>query len=89
MTDILIPTSEPAASRRGRAAILQMNDRILELYDRGKEPVRALISTAIADDMRAYFDFNFVFDGVLPRDYCGVELVYVPGADRHIHIEVR
>lgn len=65
---------------------MQITDRVLELHDRGKNPVKAKISAACADDLRAYFEFNFLWDGILPRDYFGLALEYVHGADRKVEI---
>ena len=86
---IIVPNTESIASQRGRFAIIQITDRLNELIDRGKTPTKITISTAIADDMRAYFDFNHVFDGVLPREYCGVPIEFEPGAGRRIRIETQ
>ncbi len=86
---VIVPRQETAQVRRGRAIILQVIDRVLELNDRGKTPTKVLISTALRDDLLAYFDFNFVFDGVLPSELSGVPIEYIPGADLRVHIETR
>lgn len=83
---IIVPRTETLAVRRGRALLMEITNRTLELVDRGKTPTRVRIPTALKDDLLAFFDFNFVFDGVLPREYCGLPLEYVPGAERRIEI---
>lgn len=87
MTSLIVPEKlETDAVRRGRSIILQVMDRVLELHDKGRSPRRIEISTANCDDLRAFFDYAYVFDGVLPQTLANVPLVYVPGADRRIQI---
>lgn len=87
MPSIIVPEKlETDAVRRGRAIILQVMDRVLELHDKGRTPTSIEISTANCDDLRAFFDYAYVFDGVLPETLANVPLVYVPGADRRVHI---
>jgi hypothetical protein len=89
--NILIPTKpETASVRRGRAICLQVMDRVLELHDKGREPIKITISTALRDDLLAFFDFaTHQFDGVLPSELSGVPIAYQPGASRRVHIECR
>lgn len=87
MTAIIVPEKlETDAVRRGRAILAHTIERVLELHDRGKTPTKITISTALADDMRAFFDHATVFDGVLPRALAGVPIEYVPGAERAVGI---
>lgn len=87
MPSIIVPEKiETESVRRGRAIILQVMDRVLELHDKGQNPTKIEISAAHCDDLRAFFDYAYVFDGVLPETLANVPLVYVPGADRRIHI---
>lgn len=87
--NILIPAKpETAAVRRGRSICLQVIDRVGELHDRGKNPRRVIISTALRADLLAFFDFaTDQFDGVLPRELAGIPIVYEPGASRRVQIE--
>lgn len=77
MTAILTSTGEPYAARRGRRAIVNMMDTVVEMHDRGKRPVKLTVNSGLRDDMLAYFDFNSVFDGVLPRDMAGLPIEYL------------
>lgn len=87
--NILIPAKpETAAVRRGRAICMHVIDRVGELHDRGKNPTKVHISTALREDLLAFFDFATVqFDGVLPSVLAGIPIVYEPGASRRVHIE--
>lgn len=81
MANIIVPERlETAGVRRGRAMSVRLLDELRELRDRGKVPSRVVISTAAADDLRAYLDFaSASFDGVLPRLLAGVPVVVEPG----------
>lgn len=73
---------------RGRATLRRIMDTVLELHDRGKNPTKVIVSTALQDDMRAFFEYVAEsFDGVLPRELCGVPIEYEPGAFGGIKIE--
>lgn len=88
MNILLPPKLETASVRRGRAIIVQVMERVLELHDKGKTPTRIVISTALQDDLRSFFDYAYdQFDGVLPARLSGVPLAYMPGASRHVQIE--
>ena len=82
---ILPPKFETESVRRGRAILVEIMDRCLELADKGTPPETVEISTALVDDLKAFFEFGYDFDGVLPQQLCGASLVYVPGASRKIH----
>lgn len=89
MATLILPEQiDTASTQRGRAVLLEIMDRVLELHDRGLNPQGVEISTALADDMRAFFDAASDFDGVLPKALCGVPLRYTPGASRTIHYDL-
>lgn len=70
---------------------MQMIDRVAELHDRGKKPVKVVISTAWHDDLKAFFhhnnDVGVNWDGVLPDRLAGLPIEYVPGAYRSVVIK--
>lgn len=90
MSMLILPAKmETQSVCRGRDAIRRMTNELSELVDKGKEPTRIEISTAVADDLRAFFEYAYdVFDGVLPKEYCGVPIEHVPGAG-DLRIECR
>ena len=85
---IIVPDKiETRQVRRGRVTLKRIMDGVLELHDKGKNPTRVVVSTALQDDMRAFFEYVAEsFDGVLPRELCGVPMEYEPGAFRDIRI---
>ena len=87
MTSLIIPERIATQSvRRGRAVLAEIIYRCDELVDKGKTPKRITISTALKDDLSAFFEHATQWDGVLPPDLCGCPIVYVPGAGRDIDI---
>lgn len=86
MTLILPEKVETQAVKRGRAILREIIDKSLELADRGKSPNRVYISTALNDDLKAFFDFAYEWDGILPSTYANIPIEYVHGTDRKIHI---
>lgn len=86
---IIVPAKiETQQIRNGRATLRSIMDAVLELHDKGKNPTKVIVSTALQDDMRAFFEYVAEsFDGVLPKDLFGVPIEYVPGAARDIQIE--
>jgi hypothetical protein len=86
MANLILPAKfETESVRRGRAVLVEIMDRCLELADKGTPPSKVEISTALCDDLHAFFDFTYDYDGVLPKQLCGATLTYVPGASRKIH----
>lgn len=84
---IIVPAQlETASVRRGRAIIVEAIDRVLELHDKGRDPQRIVLSAAARDDLLAFFDYAYVFDGVLPATLSGVPIAVEPGADERMRI---
>lgn len=86
MTLIFPEKPETMAVKRGRAILREIMDKSLELVDKGKEPIKVYISTALNDDLKAFFDYAYEWDGKLPSTYANIPIEYVPGSDRKIHI---
>lgn len=87
--NILVRKLETPAVMRGRGLCLQMIDRVGELVDRGREPVRIKLGDEWRGDLLAFFDYATVFDGVLPDKLSGVPIEFGHGAGRALEIEVR
>lgn len=88
MPSLILPERiETHAVKKGRSVLIQIRDSVQELKDRGKNPVQVQISTALLDDLRAFFDYAYDFDGTIPEVCLGVPIAYVPGAGRSVHIE--
>lgn len=86
---IVVPDKvETQQVRNGRGVLTNIMESIAEARDQGREPERVEISTALSDDLRAFFDYaSEGFDGVLPKQVRGVRIVYVPGATKRVEIE--
>lgn len=76
------------AAANGRGVLASLLEGIAEARDSGKTVTRVVVSTALQDDLRAFFDYaTESFDGVLPRQVRGVPLAYEPGAEKSVCIE--
>ena len=58
----------------------RMVDDIWELYQRGRNPSAIIMPTSSRDDWSALLGQTTVWDGVLPREFCGLPIIWEPGA---------
>ena len=87
VSNIIVPERmETARTKRGRAHLLEIMYRLDELKDKGKKPILVAVSQALVDDMLAFFDAAYLFDGQLPDAVRGVPITYVAGATRDIRV---